>query len=397
MKYSFKKISIEAPFPTTQFGHTCQTFDVDTYNDHLYARTLGLKDEKNWLIHVSLDLLAFDLEHRNALQAKLRDHYNNQNLHLITSATHTHYSHSVVDPRYIDWLMNTLFEGIIAMEYEEKGHIYTTYNRMHTTSTGKSRITGYETNNEFLSVIRFFNETDNFFNLIINNCHPTTLSDENTKFFSAEYPGVSLKLLEDEYDSNFSFIQGACGDISSRFVRQGQTYEDMCKIAKDFAEDVKSLMELNGDKKLLTLDYSEQKVIYEHEFTPIDLSKIGNVSQRELEQAKEAQAMREALGGKGDQDSPLAKTAKRIFGNPIKEVIVAAWNLGSLKIVFYPNEIFSEYMNLLDMDKAMLVSYSNGYGPYILPIGFPYPTYERFLDTLTDKTKENIMEVIKNI
>lgn len=396
MKYSFKKISIEAPFPTTLFGHTCQTFLVDTYNDHLFARTLGLKDDKNWIIHVSLDLLAFDGEHRNILQDKLREYYNDDNLHLITSATHTHYAHSVVDSKYIEWLMDTLYNGIISMEYVEKGNIYTSYNRMHTTSTGKSRITGYETNNEFLSVIRFYDDNENFFNLLINNCHPTTLSDENTKFFSAEYPGVSIKLLEDEYNVDFSFIQGACGDISSRFVREGQTYDDMCKIARNLANDVKKLMSEDCEKKLLTLNYVEKIIKYEHEFTPIDISKIGNVSQRELEQAQEAQAMRAALGNEND-NSPLAVTARRIFGKPIKEIVLGAWNLGSLKIIFYPNEIFSEYMNLLNMDEAMLVSYSNGYGPYILPIGFPYPTYERFLDTLTDNTKKEIINTIKNI
>lgn len=396
MKYSFKKVSIEAPFPTTQLGHSCQTFEVSTYKDRLFARVLGLKDEHNWIIHVSLDLLAFDLEHRNELQEQIRNHYNNNNIHLITSTTHTHYSHNVVDPKYSKWLMDVLFKGITSMDYEEKGNIYTTYNRMHITSAGKSRITGYETNNEFLSIIKFYDDNTNFFNLIINNAHPTTLSDENTKFFSAEYPGVSLKMLEDEYHTDFSFIQGACGDISSRFIREGQTYEDMLKIANNFVKDVKTLFSKEGNKKLLTLTYSEAPVKYEHEFTPIDLSNVENISQRELEQAKEGQEMRASLG-KMYAETPLGVIASRIFGKLLNEVTVASWDLGSLKIVFYPNEIFSEYMNLLDMNSAMLVSYSNGYGTYILPIGFPYPTYERFLDTLTDNTKKEIMKTIKNI
>ena len=48
---------------------------------------------------------------------------------------------------------------------------------------------------------------------------------------------------------------------------------------------------------------------------------------------------------------------------------------------------------ILDLDKKMLVSYSNGYGPYILPIDFPFITYEMFLDTLTNTCKEKIKEM----
>ena len=54
-------------------------------------------------------------------------------------------------------------------------------------------------------------------------------------------------------------------------------------------------------------------------------------------------------------------------------------------------------MNYLDLDKQLLVSYSNGYGPYVLPIDFKYITYEMFTDTLTKETKERIIETFKTI
>lgn len=45
----------------------------------------------------------------------------------------------------------------------------------------------------------------------------------------------------------------------------------------------------------------------------------------------------------------------------------------------------------------ILVSYSNGYEPYILPIGFPYVTYEMFLDTLDNDTKRKLSATLKEI
>ena len=390
MKFSFKKINIEAPFPTTQCGHSCQTFLVDTFKDHLFARAVGFRDDNNWIIHVSMDLLAFDLKNRNLLQDKLRKFYNNDNLHLITSTTHTHYANSVRTDDYVNWLANTLFDGITSMEYVEKGNIYTTYQRRHTNACGKSRISGYETNNENLCLLRFYDDSnDNFFNIVINNCHPTTLA-ATSPFFSAEYPGYVLKLLEeDNGNSNYSFIQGAAGDISSRFVRDGQEYKDMVKLANNLFIEIKELMDTKLDKVPLTLDYKEVTIPYEHDFSPVDVSKIrADLTPRELEAIEGGQAIR----AKAANPDPHG-----IFGNISKEIILGTWRLGSLQIIFYPNEIFSAYMDGLDLDKKMLVSYSNGYGPYILPIGFPYVTYEMFLDTLTDNTKTKITEAINTI
>jgi len=391
MQFCFKKISIEAPFPTTQCGHSCQTFLVDTFKDHTYARALGIKDDKNWIIHLSMDLLGFDADHRKELQDKLRAFYSNDNLHLITSTTHTHYANSVRTDDYINWLMDRLYEGITSMEYEEKGNIYTSYQRRHTEACGKSRISGYETGNEFLCLIRFFDEAkDNFFNIIINNCHPTTLK-ATSPFFSAEYPGYVLKLLEEDNGSaNYSFISGASGDISSRFVRDGQEYEDMVKLAKKLFEEIKDMFKEDAKIVPLTLDYIEKQIPYEHDFSPIDVSNLrADLTPRELETIKLGQ---EARAKRASNPDPHG-----IFGKIIKDVTLGTWRLGSVQIIFYPNEIFSEYLNEIDLDTKMLVSYSNGYGPYILPIKFPYVTYEMFLDTLTDDCKRNIIKEIKSI
>ena len=70
--------------------------------------------------------------------------------------------------------------------------------------------------------------------------------------------------------------------------------------------------------------------------------------------------------------------------------------LGSIKLIFIPNEIFSEYLNYLDLDKEYLVSYSNGYGPYILPPNFKYLTYEKFIDVSSTSLKNKLINLIKH-
>ncbi len=77
--------------------------------------------------------------------------------------------------------------------------------------------------------------------------------------------------------------------------------------------------------------------------------------------------------------------------------IVGSLDLGGYKLIFFPNEIFSAYLDDLDVKRCMLVSYSNGHGPYILPIAFPYVTYEMFLDTLDDDTKRRLRAILKEM
>ena len=388
MKYSFKKINIESPFPTTQCGHSSQTNELFEYHDHLYARVTSFRNDDNWLIHFSMDLLAFDLQHRDELEEYLRDYYKNDTIHVITSTTHTHYANSVRNPKYVEYLCDLLKKETVTMEYKEIENVTSSYQRIHCTAVGKSRISGYETNNEYLCLLRFYSNEDNFLNFVYYNCHPTILH-ANVPYFSSEYPGYVLKKLEDNYPgTDFSYIQGAAGDISSRFVRSGQDYDALIELGDKLYEEIVKLLDVKAERKPLTLTYKQVPVDYEHEFTPIDLSQIrDNLSERELETIRLGQEQREKL----------EKKANTIFSTLVKKALISSVDLGSVKLIFFPNEIFSEYMNYLDLNKELLVSYSNGYGPYVLPLDFKHITYEMFTDTMSRKTKEKIIEIFKTI
>lgn len=388
MQYSFKKINIESPFPTTQCGHSSQVNELFDYHDHLYARVFSFKDENNWIFHYSMDLLAFDLEHRNELETYLKDYFKDDSIHVITSTTHTHYANSVRNPDYVAYLYELLKKETINMTFKEVDNITTSYQKVHTTAVGKSRISGYETNNEYLALIRFYRDDNNFLNIIYYNCHPTILQ-ANVPYFSSEYPGYVLKKLEDNYPNvDFTYMQGAAGDISSRFVRSSQDYDSVIELGDRLYEEIMNLYNQDVSKYPLSLKYKQILVDYEHEFTPVDLSKIrDNLSDRELETIKLGQQQREKL----------EKNANTIFSKLVKKALISTLYLGSVQLIFFPNEIFSEYINYIDMDSQLLVSYSNGYGPYVLPLDFNHITYEMFTDTLTRKTKEKIIEIFETI
>ena len=387
MQYSFKKINIIAPFPTRQCGHASQTRDITVARDPLCARVTAFKDENSWIIHYSMDLLAFDLKNRNELQDYLREYYHDDDLHVITSTTHTHYANDVRNDKYVEYLLDLLKKETVTMEYRDTGKLSVSFQKKHTNAVGKSRISGYETGYEYLGLIRFYEDDENFLNLIYCNCHPTTLN-ANVPYFSAEYPGYVLRKLEAAHpEANFTFVQGAAGDISSRFVRSGQDYEAMKELGDQLYEEAAGLLEEKAAREPLSVTYKEYPFAYEHEFTPIDLSMIrDDLSDRERETIEIGQKMREQM----------EKSEGGLFGSLSKEVIIATLDLGPVRLVFFPNEIFSAYMDHLT-DKELLVSYSNGYGPYVLPPDFKFITYEMFIDTLSKKTKERLIELFETI
>ena len=160
------------------------------------------------------------------------------------------------------------------------------------------------------------------------------------------------------------------------------------KLGDRLYKEIIDLMNNDATKYPLELKYVIRPLTTHHEFTPIDLSKIrSDLSDRERETIRLGQ----------EQRAKLEKANNAIFGKPDEQILISALYLGSVELIFFPNEIFSEYMNYLDLDKQLLVSYSNGYGPYVLPIDFKYITYEMFTDTLTKETKERIIETFKTI
>lgn len=383
MKYSYKKIKINAPFKTTQYGHIQQTYLVSEYKDNLYARVYAFKSDDNWLIHACCDLIDLSEDIRNEIQDKVRKHYYDESINFVLSVTHTHYANNPYDNKYKAFLIDTILNGLYDMEYSTLENVEVSYRKIHATPCGKSRISDYETNLEFLSAVSFYNNGNNFFNIIIHNCHPTTLS-ATSNFFSAEYPGILMSKLEKEYqDTDFIFLQGAAGDISSRFTRTGQEYKDMLINADNIFKETTKLLNKEEVRKPIELKYNEERFDVKHNVDHIDLTNIrNNLSDRELQVIEYGKQIREKL----IKD-----------GNFIKQAIVACVDFGVVKLVMSGNELFSGFMKNMNLDERMLVCYTNADWAYVTPKDFHLITYELFYDTWDIESKNKLEYLLETI
>jgi hypothetical protein len=178
-------------------------------------------------------------------------------------------------------------------------------------------------------------------------------------------------------------MQGAAGDVSTRFTRPSQDYAAVRALGDEMVKEVERLMA--NEVEVVPFDkivYASEVLPLEHEFNPIDLSNIpANLTPRELETIQQGVIMRENLSKK--------------LENLVKQVKLSKMDFGPYTIVFCPNEAFSSYIDCVDTKRSALVAYSNGYSPYITGINDNFITYEKFTDTVTVEAKQELMKVLE--
>lgn len=386
MKLALKKFKINAPFPTTQCGHMTQTFLVDEFKDDLFGRIASISDNEQVYIHIVFDLLGL----KETFQNRIKDHLSKTMktpFTLVVSSTHTHYAHDNQNKEFLDYLYDITIKEIDALEYHEYDQLYVRYYQELFNKVGRSRISGYESNLERLGVTEIALDSQGekvLLNLVVHNVHPTILSAD-VKFFSSEFPGRALRELEKKHPEQFFiYCTGAAGDISTRFTRDDQTYDSVRKLGDVLAEEIEQIKTRKEGFVPLKFSVKSVEVPYEHEIKDIDISRLRDgLSERELITVNYGKIIREKMKGKEDTLE--------------KHALITAVKLSGLTLIYFPNELFSDYLNNVDLSRTMVITYSNGYAPYILPIGFKYITYEMFLDTLSDKTKVAIAETLQMI
>lgn len=383
MRYAFEQFVINPLEPVKQAGHIQQVDPVSEVHDDLHARVLMLDDNERIFIHVSCDLLGIRYEFEKQLEENLRYRFDKP-FNITVSCTHTHYAGDTSDETYYAQLLSQLTTGINNMQFTETGDIYVSHFIVPFDKLGSSRIS-HHTANVLLGMIRFFADDREIGQIVYHNVHPTVLSASQTHFFSAEWPGYVLEKLNEAHpELFFTYMQGPSGDISTRFTRDGQDYVAVMKLGDKLLAKIEELWERNDEKKLLKLDYAEETVHCEHEFNEINFDEIPSyATARELETIGYGKIVRERLKNQPEKW--------------VKQVVLSRITLGAVTAVFSPNELFSGWLDCVDINKAVIVCYSNGYSPYVTPIDSKLLTYETFTDTLTRDTKVKIAETIREL
>ena len=379
MEYAATKVIINPIVPVKQCGFITQVEPILSVHDDLYLRMALVKKNNDVLIYVSLDNIGLP-ETQVAQFKEVAQKKYGKSTNVIFSCTHTHFGGDPKDPVYAQQLGIAFKLALETAHPKEVGEIRFAYRGIDYDEVGKSRISGH-TAKVRLETFSLYAENHRIATLIIHNVHPTIMH-ASTPYFSAEYPGALLKLCTISCPGEFfSFMQGADGDISTRFTRKEQTYDEVRRFASLLHHAVAEMMKVEVALTPLDFIVDETTIPLEHEFLDPEKRMQGeNITAREQETIEYGRIVLQRIKANADQ-LPQTLTITRV-------------RFPGYTQLFAQNELFSEYLETLPPNKASLICYSQGLRPYIAGLRPVRLTYELFSDTLNLASKERLYQML---
>lgn len=376
-------------------------------HDPLYARVLVFYDQEYHALIV-LDTLAVDEQFTSLVRNALVD-LGFAKEHIIFSATHTHSgpqglctcqgsvleglerTFGAYDPAYASFCVRQIAEAVKTAQQNQKSYqikfVQTAVSGVAQERHGRSSAM-----DGLLWAMEFIVEDDLPLLLYSYPCHPTILNAQNKELSADLCYGVETSLAQ-RYQMTV-FVNGAAGDISTRFARTEATFAEVLRMGKLVADTLAASLataavqdagELHWQeycyelqlKKLPSLEQAEKLVSYYEQ-------KLLEQSSRLLEsQLEGARANLHLTKHLGYQSNPVCKIIKA--------------NLGPLRLVTMPLELYGSLAAKVAEDTQIL-GYANGYYLY-LPDHTAYEEqdYEALSSPFAQRQGEQLMDWIQTI
>lgn len=418
MKIGFNKQKITPQLPIQLAGYLGDRF-ANGIHDDLFVRCVVFEEDNLYRIFLTLDLLAIDHLYMDELHRRIKD-LNLENVEVEVFCIHTHSAPKgicdtlkgplagfdnilgVPNKEYINYLCDQSMKVIIKscedMEYftmkiaigENKG-------------IGKNRHNPiFEGDESLLSIV--FKRIDQK-QLILYHfaCHPTLLH-ENNLLISADFIGSINELLENDFDMSM-FINGSCGDISTRFTRQASTIDELLRYGKlakmNIMDSLKlpiyegNLTHLNFRKHKFDLELKEYETVdqvtnkIERYKKDIEYALAHNASNQELRvlQSYNEGAVFSLIRAHNQQnESKLTVNISMIEFNEFRFICI-------------PAELFSQLSNSIkSKGPYYFFNYANGYLSYFAnEDAYDQGYYESMCSPLKKGQAEILMDSIQNL
>lgn len=389
--FAQEKITPQLPVPMAGYEGIRQATGV---HDDLYAHALVLQTKEKTITVVTLDLLSVDEELVQRVAAELTDLDISQE-DLLLIATHTHSGPVGINETTTGIMKGTsYFLGEKNLRYIEfvakriSKAIHQAYQKLEPQrlKIGKTTVTEVAGNrsrpeapyDDQLVAIEFLGENGEQ-NLIVRySCHPTVLNAENT-LISADFPGALYQQFSESY-AHVMFINGACGDISTRFTRQSSDFDEVERVGVNLERAIRealikpvyegwldSVMSFTTSFKLQTKE-------------PGDLSELQRQLEHETDKLKKISL------------HAAAEYARNHEGKQELTIPVSLLQFQRFWFIFMPVEIYSSMViDKLSQDRYY-TGCTNGYYTY-LPDALAYASgeYEAYMTPFAEGQAELVM------
>lgn len=406
-------VEITPPIGVRMDGYGARHKPSQSIHDPLYASLLVLKTGERGVALVSLDVIMVPLAYTQQIRAVVSQQLGIAPEAVLVAAIHTHsgpagYMASKVpleteeDPVLKEMTLRKL-TGAAEWAARNLQPARLRLGRGDLNDLGRNRNDPLAPMDSALTVLRVDAENGYPLAAVLNfGCHPTVLGHANLAI-SADYPGAARSALHKIYpDTVFLFLNGASGDISTRFTRRGQGFDEVERLGNMLAGESLKVMQTAADlpAELLAGKTQPLRLAY-RQFPRVDEAQqqLANL-QAELEQMRAA----------GRPDGDLRRAFTRVEGAQAQLWMAQAYGekkyadtemqtlrIGDLAVVGMPGEPFTRIV--LDLKAAsplphtIAVSYANDYSGY-----FPdrasvlAGSYEALISPYDESVGEHLMQ-----
>lgn len=421
------KASITPPIGTPLSGYMAKERTATGVHDPIHARVIAVKHGDDRFVIISLDLLSIDKAFTDQFTDKVSQGFHLPAENVFIHATHTHSGPggnlkdtSIVNkafPYLNGWMPYN--ESIVQLQHEQMTKAVdealsslelcdVRYSESKVHGIALNRNSPERPHDPELRVVEFRQHSGKKLVLYHFACHPTIMHADNTDV-SADFPGVTSRNLEQQDDIRLAlFLNGPCGDISTRFTRRESTFEE-----------VERLGTLLSDGILRALDHSEEVDVsrLKSKYVQVEIRPRGIEDSETLrKKLTDLQQKYRVMQSRGAPSAELRQLESQIEGvaNSVEvgdnirgitkiNTLVQLLQLGDIIFVGIPGELFAETGNEITAsfnDVNLLVAgNTNDHIGYIVPKGYyEESNYESFMTLLEKGASETFRDtVIKSV
>jgi len=293
-------------------------------HDNIYTKALTVSNGEKTIIVISNDLLGVDEELVDKVVSGIKKEINIPEENIFICATHTHSAPHIINwefdeknfscrlnKKLKEYIIDTMIKNALKSAKDLR-QIRLAYGKSKCVGVASNRICKEGPVDDSVNVIFLIAENNLPLGVIVNySCHPTVLGADN-EYISADYPGVVQNLVEEYFKNNCvcMFINGACGNQSTRFTRKAQDFNEVKRMgglvfksvleAYDNKED-KNNYEINGIKRYFKFPKKEipdrKEAMEYYRRTLYDLNKAKNEESSRLSDGTIAGSTKNLLYG----------------------------------------------------------------------------------------------------
>ena len=396
---SAARVVITPPLGTRLAGYPGRPLGGQHVYDDVFMRALVLEIDGELLAFLSADLMAVDTAWVDELRRRAGAALGIRADHLMVAASHTHSSiggllsfrdtvgagveaiFTDVEGSFDETLYELLLRQAISALTQAISRLRACtlrVSRRDAPGIASNRIHPDREVDPSCFVVQIVDDDDRTAAVLFHySCHPTTLGSADLGI-SADFPGVACRIIENSLDPGCValFLNGALGDVSTRFTRRSQTYAEVRRFGWTLGGTVLTAL---GDARPADSRACIAR-LETVQLAPKSAHWLGRVEERaaklrtELSQSEgskshgELRQLKTALQGT-DNSRRLVEELSRITSIPVN-VQRLSFTPG-LELIAVPGELFAR--SGTDLQRAFpskavrIVGTANGYLGYIPP------------------------------